>query len=219
MLARIRAGVLESGTVQLLREYGLSAGLDGNGTPHDGVLIEWPGLLPPATDRWPPLCRQVDDGLRTDPDHRGSLRGADGSRTNHHRRSRRRYSPRIDGSSSPFITYEKNGERQRIDCDFIAGCDGFHGVSRVSIPAATAGLNMSGYIPLGGWGCWRKCHPWSTSSTPTASAALRLHRSVGRPSAVTTFRCLYQIRLPTGRISSFGRSCGYDFPHIGQAKS
>jgi p-hydroxybenzoate 3-monooxygenase len=35
---------------------------------------------------------------------------------------------------SPFVTFEANGEARRIDCDFIAGCDGFHGASRAAIP-------------------------------------------------------------------------------------
>ena len=38
-------------------------------------------------------------------------------------------------SVSPSVTYEKDGETGRIECDFVAGCDGFHGVSRKSIPA------------------------------------------------------------------------------------
>jgi p-hydroxybenzoate 3-monooxygenase len=39
----------------------------------------------------------------------------------------------FDGSA-PFVSYEKDGHTHRIDCDFIAGCDGFHGVSRGSVP-------------------------------------------------------------------------------------
>jgi len=42
----------------------------------------------------------------------------------------------IDGSS-PYVTYSREGQEYRLDCDFIAGCDGFHGVSRDSIPATT----------------------------------------------------------------------------------
>jgi len=38
--------------------------------------------------------------------------------------------------TTPFVTFESNGKTQRIDCDFIAGCDGYHGVSRRSVPAA-----------------------------------------------------------------------------------
>jgi hypothetical protein len=38
-------------------------------------------------------------------------------------------------SASPFVTYTHQGEPQRLDCDFVAGCDGFHGISHRSIPA------------------------------------------------------------------------------------
>ena len=39
-------------------------------------------------------------------------------------------------SGRPYVTYEKEGSRQRIDCDYIAGCDGYHGVSRLSISSS-----------------------------------------------------------------------------------
>jgi p-hydroxybenzoate 3-monooxygenase len=39
-------------------------------------------------------------------------------------------------SDRPYVTYQKEGSRRRIDCDYVAGCDGFHGVSRPSIPAS-----------------------------------------------------------------------------------
>ena len=35
----------------------------------------------------------------------------------------------------PYVTFEKDGQSHRIDCDYIAGCDGFHGIARKSIPA------------------------------------------------------------------------------------
>src|SRR5690606_29400265 len=38
-------------------------------------------------------------------------------------------------SAKPRVTYEKDGATHEIQCDFIAGCDGFHGVSRASVPA------------------------------------------------------------------------------------
>src|SRR5690625_6806553 len=38
-------------------------------------------------------------------------------------------------TDAPYVTFTKDGQSQRLDCDFIAGCDGFHGVSRRTIPA------------------------------------------------------------------------------------
>jgi len=37
-------------------------------------------------------------------------------------------------TDAPFVTYDQDGQQHRIDCDFVAGCDGFHGVSRKTIP-------------------------------------------------------------------------------------
>ncbi|TIN50599.1 MAG: 4-hydroxybenzoate 3-monooxygenase, partial [Mesorhizobium sp.] len=42
----------------------------------------------------------------------------------------------FDGTA-PFATYDKDGVTHRIDCDFVAGCDGYHGVSRKSVPERT----------------------------------------------------------------------------------
>ncbi len=39
-----------------------------------------------------------------------------------------------DIETRPYVTWRKDGVEQRIDCDFIAGCDGYHGVSRASHP-------------------------------------------------------------------------------------
>ena len=38
-------------------------------------------------------------------------------------------------TDAPFVTYVVDGQSHRLDCDYLAGCDGFHGVSRASIPA------------------------------------------------------------------------------------
>jgi len=48
----------------------------------------------------------------------------------------------------PYVTWRKDGAEHRIDCDFIAGCDGFHGVCRASLPAGAATIYQRAY-PLG----------------------------------------------------------------------
>jgi p-hydroxybenzoate 3-monooxygenase len=134
VLKRIRAGVLESGTVQLLRDYGLGASLDRDGTPHDGVLIEWPGH--PATlidgPRYAGKSMMVY-GQNQITEDLYSARTAAGQSIVEEVENVALHGLK---TNSPFVTYDKSGERQRIDCDFIAGCDGFHGVSRASIPAS-----------------------------------------------------------------------------------
>jgi p-hydroxybenzoate 3-monooxygenase len=134
VLKRIRAGILEAGTVQLLREYGLSAGLDANGTPHDGVLIEWPGHAATLIDgpRYAGKAMmvygqtQITEDLYAARIAAGQILVEQAEGVALHGLT----------SNAPFVTYEKDGETQRIDCDFVAGCDGFHGVSRISIPAS-----------------------------------------------------------------------------------
>src|SRR5437667_1226380 len=62
-------------------------------------------------------------------------------------------------STRPHVTYEKNGQTRRIDCDYIAGCDGFHGVSRQSIPASVLRTYEKGY-PFGWLGIMSETPPF-----------------------------------------------------------
>jgi len=59
----------------------------------------------------------------------------------------------------PYVTYEKAGSSQRIDCDYVAGCDGYHGVSRTSIPAAVLKTYEKGY-PFGWLGIMSETPPF-----------------------------------------------------------
>lgn len=133
VIERIRAGVLEPGTVQMLREHGLGARMDREGTPHDGVLMEWPGH--PATlidgPRWAGKSMMIYGQTQITEDLYAAREAAG--------------QPIIEAaenaalhdlnSGKPYVLYDRNGRRHRVDCDFVAGCDGFHGVSRTSIPA------------------------------------------------------------------------------------
>ena len=132
VLGRIRAGVLENGTVQMLRDYGVSERMDREGTPHDGVLIEWSGQ--PATMIDGPKFAGV-----------GMMTYGQTEITKDLYRAREAASQEIVyevehvtlnhlDSDAPYVTYEKDGRTHRLDCDYVAGCDGFHGVSRPSIP-------------------------------------------------------------------------------------
>jgi p-hydroxybenzoate 3-monooxygenase len=62
----------------------------------------------------------------------------------------------FDGAS-PWVTYRQDGVEHRIDCDFIAGCDGFHGVCRASVPADAITLPTRRSTPSAGWACWPTC--------------------------------------------------------------
>jgi p-hydroxybenzoate 3-monooxygenase len=62
-------------------------------------------------------------------------------------------------SGRPYVTYEKEGSRQRIDCDYIAGCDGYHGVSRLSIPSSWLTTYEKSY-PFGWLGIMSETPPY-----------------------------------------------------------
>ena len=135
VLARIRAGVLESTTVDVLRENGLSARMDVEGHPHDGMRIAWAGRDSFFVDTYSTLGRRfmvygqtaIQEDLFAAADRRGQAVLTEVSDVVLHQH---------DGTpgAKPHATFVHDGQAGRIDCDFIAGCDGFHGVSRRSIP-------------------------------------------------------------------------------------
>lgn len=132
VLARIRAGVLEWGTVETLRSAGLAERLDAEGHVHDAINIARDGrdllsISTVAQDGRKMVAygqTAMQEDLYDAADKRGAnvIFEADNVKPND-----------IDGDS-PFITFEANGASERVDCDFIAGCDGFHGVSRTAMP-------------------------------------------------------------------------------------
>ena len=134
VVERVRAGVLEQSTVDLLRDVGVGARLSREGLRHGGIYIAFNGarhriamddltggraitvygqnevvkdLIEARQATGQPLHFNVSEV---------SVSGLDSSR--------------------PRITYVDRGDRRELECDFIAGCDGFHGVCRPSIPAA-----------------------------------------------------------------------------------
>jgi p-hydroxybenzoate 3-monooxygenase len=134
VLERIRAGVLESGTTQILREAGLGVRMDRDGHVHETINIAWRGhdLLSVDTDDRVGRKMMAYGQTAIQEDLYAAL-------------DARGHSPTFEAedvelhdvaSATPSVTFRHNGDDERIDCDFIAGCDGFHGVSRHSIPAA-----------------------------------------------------------------------------------
>ncbi|RMV86428.1 Phenylalanine ammonia-lyase/histidase protein [Pseudomonas amygdali pv. tabaci] len=135
ILSRIRAGVLEQGMTDLLREAGVSERMDAEGLIHDGFELAFDGR-----------CERID--LKTLTGGRTVMvygqtevtrdlmaaRAAAGAMTVYDASDVNIHDPKTD---SPYVTFVKDGETVRLDCDYIAGCDGFHGVSRQSIPSET----------------------------------------------------------------------------------
>ena len=133
VLGRIRAGVLEQGTVALMERLGLDARLKAEGLPHDGFnLADGERLIridiAALTGKHVVVYGQTE--LTRDLMEACEARGLEvvyeAENVALHD---------IDGDA-PFVTFSKDGAEQRIDCRMVAGCDGFHGPSRQAIPMA-----------------------------------------------------------------------------------
>lgn len=131
--ARLRAGVLEQGTVDLLDEIGLGKRLHVDGQRHDGIHLQWPGTRHRID--FPELCgRSVWVYGQTEVVKDLIQAAVDTGQSVHFEVSDAQIHD-VDGDS-PSVTFtDAAGEPQRIDCDVIAGCDGFHGISRPQVAA------------------------------------------------------------------------------------
>ena len=132
VLSRIRAGVLERGLLDLMREAGIGARMEREGLPHDGTLLSWGDeTLRIEFKRLTGHAVMVYGQTEVTRDLYNA-REAAGAPIEFHVED-----VEIHGADTetPHVTYTVGGEARRIDCDFVAGCDGFHGVSRKTIPA------------------------------------------------------------------------------------
>jgi p-hydroxybenzoate 3-monooxygenase len=144
VLGRVRAGVIEQGVVAILREARVAARLDREGIVHHGVEIAL-GERREHIDFGPQGASLTVYGQTELTKDLIEARDAAGS-------------PPIfdvddvviDGVATerPRLLYRHDGAQHAIDCDFIAGCDGFHGVSRKSIPPSVLKIHERVY-PFG----------------------------------------------------------------------
>ena len=125
VLGRIRAGVLEAGSVELLCQAGVGDRMLREGHPHDGVGIAWQGrkffLIDVKKYAGKPLMAYGQTKITED--LYAARDTMDGVVINEALDVR----PHDVATNRPFVTYQKDGQYQRIDCDFVAGCDGSHG--------------------------------------------------------------------------------------------
>ena len=130
---RVRAGVLEQGTVDLMIETGVGARLKKLGLVHHGIELRFNGLghridfADLAGGKGITIYAQ-HEVVRDLTDARLAAGGQvifEVDDVSVHD---------FDGSK-PIIRYRKDGAANQIECDFIAGCDGFHGICRPTIPA------------------------------------------------------------------------------------
>ena len=147
VLGRIRAGVLETGFAKLMREAGAGERMDREGEVHDGVEIVIDGrreridlkaltggdtvIVYGQTE----ITKDLMDA-RTKSDQK-TWYGVDD------------VEPHDMLTTNPYLTFEHEGQSYTLECDYMAGCDGFHGVSRKSIPQACITEHQKLYP--GGW--------------------------------------------------------------------
>ncbi|WP_339488224.1 4-hydroxybenzoate 3-monooxygenase [Pseudomonas sp. EL_65y_Pfl2_R95] len=132
VMGRIRAGVLEQGMVDLLREAGVSQRMDSEGLPHDGFELAFSGRreridLKQLTGGKTVMIYGQTEVTRDLMD----ARKTSGAKTFYDVKDAQLHELK---GKKPYVTFTLKGETVRLDCDHIAGCDGFHGVSRRSIP-------------------------------------------------------------------------------------
>lgn len=132
VLGRIRAGVLEQGFVDLVREAGVSERMDREGEIHEGfelafnnrrVRIDMKQLTGGDTVMVYGQTEITKDLMEA--------RAAAGLQTIYQADNVTLHDVK---SKTPSVTYEINGVKHHLECNYIAGCDGFHGVSRQTIP-------------------------------------------------------------------------------------
>lgn len=133
VLGRIRAGVLEQGTVAVLEEAGVAARLHAQGQQHGGVDIAFNGERQRIDLQLHAGRGVVVYGQTEITQDLMDARAACGAITVYEAESVALHDIQ---TGKPLVTYNHNGESHELQCDFIAGCDGYHGVSRASIPAS-----------------------------------------------------------------------------------
>ncbi len=157
VLSRVRAGVIEQGTADLIEAAGCAERMRREGLVHGGIEIAFAGArhrvdFRALTGRGVLVYGQTEI-TRDLMAGRAAAGGvtiyeADDVALQH-----------ID-TGHPRVSYRVAGTEHQIDCDFIAGCDGFHGVSRTSIPAAALRCYERGY-PFGWLGILAESPPVS----------------------------------------------------------
>ena len=131
--SRIRAGVLEQGTVDLLGEAGVAARLHAEGLVHGGVELCFGGQRHRLDLNGLSGGKNVTVYGQTEVTRDlMDAREAAGAKTVYEADGVSVH----DFDSAPKVRYRKDGIEHQVDCDYIAGCDGFHGVCRASVPAA-----------------------------------------------------------------------------------
>jgi p-hydroxybenzoate 3-monooxygenase len=131
VIGRVRAGVLENGTIEMLRLAGVSERLDKEGFMHDGVFLSFKNHgfridLKKLTNKNVTVYGQTE----VTKDLYDAIEKSNGIIFN----NAKEVIPHEINSKNPFVTFKYNGLEKKISCNFVVGCDGYHGISRKIIP-------------------------------------------------------------------------------------
>ena len=131
VIGRIRAGVLENGTIEMLRLAGVADRLEKEGFSHNGVFLSFKNHgfridLKKLTNKTVTVYGQTE----VTKDLYDAIEKSNGIVFN----DAKDVMPQKINSEKPFVTFKTDGLEKTINCDFVVGCDGFHGISRSVIP-------------------------------------------------------------------------------------
>ena len=132
VLSRIRAGVLEQGLVKLMEEAGCAERLHAEGIPHDGTLISYGDEMFRIDFKELTGHSVMVYGQTEVTRDLYDAREAMGGQIEYNVEEVEIHDLESDAAT---VTYRKDGQTHKISCDFVAGCDGYHGVSRKTIPS------------------------------------------------------------------------------------
>lgn len=188
VLGRIRAGILEQGLANLVREAGVAERMDAEGEVHEGVEFAVDGVrkhidLKGLTGGDVVICYGQTELTKDLMDARqaaGLLTCYEAANVQLH----------DIAESTPSVTFDYEGEKHSLCCDYIAGCDGFHGTSRQSIPADKR-TEYERVYPFGWLGL--------LSDTPPASEELiycKSERGFALASRRSATRSRYYLQVP-----------------------
>ena len=187
VLGRIRAGVLEDGSQRMLREAGVGTRMDAHGLVHGGVAIASDDALL-RIDLQRLTGRSVRVWGQTEVT-RDLYDARDAARleTLHEAEDVRPHG--FDGRD-PFVTFTHKGEARRIDCAFVAGCDGFHGPCRAAAGEAITTFERA--YPFGWLGVMADVPPLHDELVYGGS-----RRGFALASMRSTARSRYYVQCPT----------------------
>ncbi len=189
VLGRIRAGILEQITVDLLREAGVGARVAAQGTVHHSIELVYRNTRHPIDVTGLTGGKVVTAYGQTEvTKDLMDARAAAGLTTVY---SAADVSIHDFDGTSPVVRFRQDGELKELACDFIAGCDGFHGVCRASVPEGAI-TEYEKVYPFGWLGILADVPPVSTHAIVYANS----ERGFGLCSMRSLTRSRYYVQCP-----------------------